>query len=351
MLRTIALLSILLSCLGHAFAATKTPDKVGSCNCPAQTTQPDKRGTLDSPLMVDARAVHSDKEAAQEAQRVAEQQRVNTWSIRLTFVIAVCAFLQFGGIVAQVVVYLKQTKVMRDTLAAISKQATTMDTQATDARKASAESAKFATDTLEEMKAQRLQMAGAMGKQAYEMGEQSAAVRSSARAAQEGAKAALLNAESLISAERAWVLASIRKTVTPYPYTSMIRMPDIVKCELIFKNYGATPAIIESFSSKTEWAFPVFEFPLPPQYGERKDARIILGPQEEKVIGTVFPVELLPDTPIDHARFTFDRAVFMGYVNYGGIFEGERGTKFCFGFDAENDSFIPIGPPPYNEIT
>jgi hypothetical protein len=237
------------------------------------------------------------------------------------------------------------------TLRTIKRQANLMEQQATDARKASADSAKFATDTLEEMKAQRLQMAGAMGKQAYEMGEQSAAVRSSARAAEEGAKAALLNAQSLISAERAWVLASIRKTVLPFPYTTMLRMPDTVTCELIFKNYGATPAIIESFSCQTQWTIPKFDFSLPPEYGERKEARIILAPQEEKVIGTVFPVEQLPDFPIDRTLFTIERAVFMGYVNYGGIFDGQRETKFCFGFDRENDSFIPIGPAAYNDAT
>jgi hypothetical protein len=163
------------------------------------------------------------------------------------------------------------------------------------------------------------------------------------------ADAARDSANALVSAERAWVLASIRKTVTPFPYTSMIRMPDIVTCELIFKNYGATPAIIESFSSKTEWAFPYFEFPLPPEYAERKDARIILAPQEEKVIGTVFPVEQLPEVQSEDAIFTIDRAVFMGYVNYGGIFEGQRETKFCFGFDRENDAFIPVGSAAYND--
>ena len=91
------------------------------------------------------------------------------------------------------------------TLRTIKRQADLMERQAADARQASADCAKFATDTLAEMKAQRLQMFGALGKQAYEMSEQSAAVRSSARAAEEGAKAALLNAQSLISAELAWV--------------------------------------------------------------------------------------------------------------------------------------------------
>jgi hypothetical protein len=116
MLRKIALLSILLSCLGHTFAATKAIDKVCSGNCPAQATQPDKRGTKDSPLVVDARAIHSDKEAAEEAQKITEQKRTNRWNIWLTSVIAACAFLQFGGIVGQIIVYRTQTRLMQTSL-------------------------------------------------------------------------------------------------------------------------------------------------------------------------------------------------------------------------------------------
>jgi hypothetical protein len=112
MLRKFVLLSIFLSCLGYTFAATKPPDKVCSGNCPAEATQPDKRGTLDSPLVVDARAIHSDKEAAEEAQRVAEQKRTNRWNIWLTAVIAICAFLQVCAIVGQILVYRGQSRLM-----------------------------------------------------------------------------------------------------------------------------------------------------------------------------------------------------------------------------------------------
>jgi hypothetical protein len=183
-----------------------------------------------------------------------------------------------------------------------------------------------------------------MRRQAEVMEAQTRILTESVAVAQKSAEVAEKSADAFVSAERAWILARINKIVVPFPYTTMIRIPDAVECELIFKNYGATPAVIESFSCETQSTIPVFEFPLPPQYGERKNRRIILAPQEEKVIGTVFPVEQFPDIPIE-------RAIFIGYVNYGGIFEGERGTKFCFGLDRENDSFIPIGPPAYNDAT
>ncbi len=135
-----------------------------------------------------------------------------------------------------------------------------------------------------------------------------------AASAKIAADAARESADALISAERAWVLASIRKTVTPFPYTSMIAMPDIVKCEFVFKNYGATPAIIESYSIDANWPLPEPEFPLPPKYEKTTEARIILGPGEDRVVGS-FP----PDP-----NFTLELSISWGYVNYGGIFEGER---------------------------
>jgi hypothetical protein len=112
MLRKTGLLLVFMLYLGYAFAATKTKEKVCGSDCPAQAAQPDKRGTSDSPLVVDARSIHSDEEAAEEAKRIAEQKRINTWNIRLTFVIAVCAFLQFCAIVGQIVVYCGQSKMM-----------------------------------------------------------------------------------------------------------------------------------------------------------------------------------------------------------------------------------------------
>jgi hypothetical protein len=85
-------------------------EKVGDSGSATQSTQTDKRGTPESPLMVNARTIHSDDEAAEEKRENAEHERTDRWIIGLTIAIAICAFLQFCGIVAQVVVYLKQTQ-------------------------------------------------------------------------------------------------------------------------------------------------------------------------------------------------------------------------------------------------
>jgi hypothetical protein len=128
MLRKIGLLVMILH-YWVAFGAVKPNQKVGDGKPSAQASQPDKRGTEASPLVVNERTVHSDQEAAEEAAKDAEQKRVNRWNIGLTLAIAICALLQFCGVIGQIVVYLKQTKIMRETLNAISTQADTMADQ------------------------------------------------------------------------------------------------------------------------------------------------------------------------------------------------------------------------------
>jgi hypothetical protein len=139
---------------GIAIAVPKAEQKSSNSDRATQHTHPDQRGTPGFPFVVNARTIQSDNEAAEEAEKNAEQKRINRWNIGLTFAIAICAFLQFCGIVAQVVVYFKQTTIMRDTLAAISKQATTMDVQANDARASATASGAAALDTLFALKRQ-----------------------------------------------------------------------------------------------------------------------------------------------------------------------------------------------------
>ena len=212
--------------------------------------------------------------------------------------------------------------------------------QAIDARKFSDDAALVAQGTLDAMQKQ----AAVMEFQAVQMVNQTGSLQSSVIAAQDTANAAQKSADALVSAERAWTLAGIRKTVSPFPYTTMISMPDTVKCELTFKNYGSTPAVVESYSCQTRWTIPPIPFPPIPEYGETRNTRIILAPGEERAMGIVFPVEEFPN-------FRLECAIFVGFVTYGGIFEGQRTTKFCFGFDEGEGSFIPIGPPAYNDAS
>lgn len=138
--------------LGLAYGESpiaQTQKKINDGVVGAQSTQTDKRGTLDAPLIVNTHSIQSDAEATEEAAKDAEQKRANGWNIRLTTVIAICAFLQFCGILGQIFVYWKQTKIMRDTMTAISGQATTMKIQVQDARDSAAADALTTKATLE----------------------------------------------------------------------------------------------------------------------------------------------------------------------------------------------------------
>jgi hypothetical protein len=78
----------------------------------AYSTQSDKRGTPDAPLVVNAHAIKSDAEAAEEKRENAEHEATDRWIIRLTLAIVVCAGLQFFGILGQIYVYRQQTRLM-----------------------------------------------------------------------------------------------------------------------------------------------------------------------------------------------------------------------------------------------
>jgi hypothetical protein len=297
MLKWLAMLAILLTFVAVGFlSAQNAPSNApehgigkagGGQNAGGQPQATDgKQPTPNTPPAAPQPPTPTCDEACQQGRENLAIQRKLEWFTR---VLAIVGVLQVATMVWQGIF-------LRRTWVDIHFQANTMETQAKEAK----ESAATATAI-----------------------------------AKEAADAARDSADALVSAERGWVLPSISRTIPAH---------NVVKCELIFTNYGATPAIIESFSCKVEWNLPVVEFPQPPQYGEKREARIILAPQEAKNLGTVFPVQEFP-------YFGVERAIFIGYVSYGGIFTGERITKFCFGYDKITDAFIPIGPAAYNDVT
>jgi len=125
MLKVLAVIAVAVVLAYSEPSIAQTQKKVSDGGGTTQAAQPDKRGTESSPLVVNTRAIQTDAEAAEEKRQEAEREHTDRWIIGLTIAIAVCAFLQFGGIVAQVVVYLRQTDIMRDTLTAIAGQGTT----------------------------------------------------------------------------------------------------------------------------------------------------------------------------------------------------------------------------------
>lgn len=153
------------------------------------------------------------------------------------------------------------------------------------------------------------------------------------------AEAARDSTNALISSERAWILASITRPVQPHTF---------FRYELKFTNYGPTPAKLQSFSWETKMAYPIGELPANPNYGTMNEIQRLLAPGDTWTVGVVFPTEDI-DAADELLRFRNAFAICIGYVKYGGIFEGIRTTKFCFGFNHTVDEFTPMGPIAYND--
>ena len=158
MFKNLILLLAFVFYTGHAVRAANVQQKIANGNSPAQSATDDKRGTQDSPLMVNTRTIHSNEETAEEARKDAEQHRTNRWNIGLAFAIAICAFLQFCAIVGQIIVYCRQTVIMKKSTGIILRQAKIMGAQARDARKTAAVSNENAQNALEAVSRQADQM-------------------------------------------------------------------------------------------------------------------------------------------------------------------------------------------------
>lgn len=107
---------VVTACLLIVGTPTQTKEKPANGSGAPQTSQSDQRGTQSTPLIVDVHAIQSNEEAAKEADKDTWEKHINVWSIGLTFAIALCAL-------AQVVVYLFQTRLLNNTLRAIERQA------------------------------------------------------------------------------------------------------------------------------------------------------------------------------------------------------------------------------------
>ncbi len=134
MLRQLALLFVFTISIANAWAAPSAKQKVNGSDSTTQTADRDQRGTPAAPLVVNERSIHSDEETAEEARKEAEQKRFNRWTIYLTLVIAICAFLQFCAIVGQIFVYRGQSQLMAGTMGEIHTQAEQMKIQTNTAQ-------------------------------------------------------------------------------------------------------------------------------------------------------------------------------------------------------------------------
>jgi hypothetical protein len=149
--------------------------------------------------------------------------------------------------------------------------------------------------------------------------------------------------EALVNSTRAWVLAT---------FTYPERAHTYFEYSLVLTNHGPTPARIESFYWDTRTIDSLNELPPIPEYGVGQKTRRVLAPKESWAVNVIFPTPKVSAEQFQKAMTGSERYIIcLGYVNYGGIFTGERTTKFCFGYNSMLENFKPIGPESYNDAT
>ncbi len=260
---------------------------------------------------------HATEDQTETAKNKAKDQGdddVKRWGIWLTVAIAVAAFLQFGGIVGQICVYRKQSKLM---------------------------------------------LAGL-------------------RVSKKSANAAFQSSANVMNSQRAWVTVAIEQQTAWAEISVNFERHDWTSgLALSFKNCGDTPARIMDTYIRTEVVecinknvVPMApQLPISPDYS--KPGYSIISPghlmvprQRHRFLVTINRA-ILGD---DFAEWRVQQKVLcvFGFVSYRDVFEKDHVTRFCCvyqisrlgGYLTDSDGkslfppgFVMDGPDEYNEAT
>ena len=262
------------------------------------------------PLVVETHSVQSQQEATAEEQKYAWEKKVNRWNIGLTLAIALCAL-------AQVFVYLLQTRLLGQTLGEVHSQAEQMKTQVELMRK----------------------QTGILG--------------DSVEAAKESAKAALAQVEIAKLAERAWVVEKIN-----FPD----RLPrrgvtggGVLVAVVVIKNIGRQPATLKFCQTRFHTPDRLSPKPEYCTLASIPDG-FLLAPGDEKILRCTLEEVSLDDNQVSNIETGSRNLYLYGYIAYESI--GIRGlNQFCYkwnplrGVTLEGDKsgFEKNGPDGYNK--
>jgi hypothetical protein len=174
----------------------------------------------------------------------------------------------------------------------------------------------------------------------------------------DAAKAALLNAQAVINAERAWLVVKIQKSPNParFPAENYIN---------VLTNEGRTPAMLISIHIENTFIGFPDDLPVPPVYGPRwlvsiPEKTFVVG-QNDLPIGPSLDLKKAivmhrPKPPqIENSQEFF---VWYGRVAYEDVF-GAQGTtskelhetRWCYAWVEREERFVVCGPEEYNRHT
>jgi hypothetical protein len=156
--------------------------------------------------------------------------------------------------------------------------------------------------------------------------------------AKKTADAALLNAQAVINAERAWIIPKMKKLSGGTTFM------------LTLFNFGKTPAEIVGVDHRDLFPDKLDDLPLEPDYGLETrfmQMRILCANEEWPYEAT--SLDVVPDMkPI---RASTQRFVVAYRVRYLDLLKNPHESRVCYFWSPMLEDFIPAGPPAWTQYT
>jgi len=204
----------------------------------------------------------------------------------------------------------------------------------------------------------------AVADQARESARATQALRESIPHQQKAAEAASRNTEALINAERAWVTATVKKTIESVPVSqhglAVASYENVSFFHFVLTNLGRTPAEIFAVRAKTEPKKGIdggFASDEEPVYNSTNLQHVRLLAPKEEWEPNLDTVNLFwrgyPDVEKEKIRSTELRIIFWGVVLYRDQFRPDvtHETRFCYTYLRGIDEYVSSGPPQYTKYT
>jgi hypothetical protein len=212
---------------------------------------------------------------------------------------------------------------------------------------------------------------------------QSIETRKAAKACKEAAQAALLNAQAVINAERAWLTVTIADELSPLQILPLNRVENERRqmrrilagkavsieedgedrmCYISIQNQGRTPAKIVGGSSAHCFIDRPGNLPVPADYSKPiflPDPTFIVNRDSFKIHPGFKPDFILKrDRTPEEVGYVTDFLMLYGRVVYEDVFalpdgsSGTHETRWCFAYrPGEEKMFVACGPTEYNGHT
>jgi hypothetical protein len=173
-----------------------------------------------------------------------------------------------------------------------------------------------------------------------------------AKETRKAAEAALLNAQAVINAERAWLVVSIENDPNRRaPFQTFIH---------VLNNKGRTPAVLKSIHIQYDFVSLPDNLPVPPEYKGLigMPERLFIVGEKDLPIGIAFDPEKITfmRSKIPQVQNAQEFLVWYGRVTYEDVFETQtknnlgkvHETRWCYAWSFGDKRFVCCGPGEYN---